>query len=451
MSSVINPTNVTQVNNKPNENDKKNEVTEEKKTNLNDNQNKTNDVNNATSIKADPQNKNNNENNINTNNNQNNTNVNNPNANPNNVNNANNINQNNPNVVAPDKNSKDTKPNEKKPDSQNTIKEEEPYRVDTTYRARLQETLAKKGVLRPTTIFIPEKVDRTKSNQEVKKDQENEQKKNQEMTAVVQSQATLQGIKTELTDGIALFYYCKKVYIDQFYHISDMFVCCPLYYNYHVSMEFDFNDGVAYHLFDTKEYSNACSHDCCPNQSREIKIELDNFLFETGNEKKTKFANLFKNFRCACSCLCACCSRPTMTVTLESIKKEIGKIIEQRTCCSPTIYIYNFNNDLKYKIQGSCSQCGYCCKDMCCNCCKEAEFEIYSSRDIEYSKPEGKIKKIKREGEKVRPDYEQLELDFPLYANCYDKILLMSATIFLNILYFQNINNSYRCNGGPMD
>ena len=37
MSSVINPTNVTQVNNKPNENDKKNEVP-------NDNQNKTNDV-----------------------------------------------------------------------------------------------------------------------------------------------------------------------------------------------------------------------------------------------------------------------------------------------------------------------------------------------------------------------------------------------------------------------
>ena len=135
MSSVINPTNVTQVNNKPNENDKKNEVPEEKKTNLNDNQNKKNDDNKTTKIKADPQNKNNNENNIN---------------------------QNNPNVVALDKNSKDTKPNEKKPDSQNTIKEEEPYRVDTTYRARLQETLAKKGVLRPTTIFIPEKVDKRK-------------------------------------------------------------------------------------------------------------------------------------------------------------------------------------------------------------------------------------------------------------------------------------------------
>ena len=419
MSSPINPNNVTQVNNKPNENDKKTEIkNEENKTNLNDNQ--KNEINTA---KQEPQNKINNGNNTNTNN------V--------NANNQNNINSDNNKINQ----EKKTQP----------IKEEEPYKVDSTYKARLQETLTKKGVLRPTTIFIPEKVDITKNTKEVQKEQEKEQKKNQTITTVVQSQASLQGIKTELTDGIALFYYCNKLYIDQFYNISDMFVCCPLYYNYHISMEFDFNKGVAYHLFDTKEYSNACSHDCCPNQSREIKIELDNFLLETGNEQKTKFAELFKNFRCACSCLCACCSRPTMTVTLNSIKKEIGKIVEQRTACSPTIYIYNSNNDLKYKIRGSCSQCGYCCKDICCNCCKEAEFEIYSSRDIDYAKPEGKIKKIKREGEKVRPDYEQLELTFPFICNCNDKILLMSATILLNMLYFQNIHNSYRCHGGPLD
>ena len=51
------------------------------------------------------------------------------------------------------------------------------------------------------------------------------------------------------------------------------------------------------------------------------------------------------------SCL-GCLDSKDFLKGLESIKKEIGKIIEQRTCCSPTIYIYNFNNDLKYKIQG---------------------------------------------------------------------------------------------------
>ena len=51
-------------------------------------------------------------------------------------------------------------------------------------------------------------------------------------------------------------------------------------------MEFYFNEGVAYHLFDIKKYSSAYSHDCCQNQSREIKIELDNFWLETGKEKK---------------------------------------------------------------------------------------------------------------------------------------------------------------------
>ena len=33
-------------------------------------------------------------------------------------------------------------------------------------------------------------------------------------------------------------------------------------------MEFDFSEGFAYHLLDTKEYN----HDYCSNQSIEIKI-----------------------------------------------------------------------------------------------------------------------------------------------------------------------------------
>ena len=36
-----------------------------------------------------------------------------------------------------------------------------------------------------------------------------------------------------------------------------------LYYNYHISMEFYFNEGVAYHLFDIKGYSSTCSRGCC--------------------------------------------------------------------------------------------------------------------------------------------------------------------------------------------
>jgi hypothetical protein len=414
-----------------------NKQNEENKLKLNENNNNANNQNNNPSS----QNQNNNPSQLENNNQQPQNQNNNP--QPQNQNNNPQLQNQNNNQQSQNKNQNNNPQSQNQNQNIDNQKKEEPYKVDSTYSGRLKEVLEKKGILRPTTIFIPETTDRTKLNQETKKKEGNK--------TIVYSQATLQGVKTELYDGIALFYYCKKLYIDQFYHISDMFVCCPLYYNYHISMEFDFSGGIAYHLFDTKEYSNACSHDCCPNQSREIKIELDNFLADDCFEKKTKFVDLYKKFRCACSCLCACCSRPEMKVTLSQINKEIGTIIEQQTVCSPTIYVFNSNNDLKYKIRGSCSQCGYCCKDMCCNCCKEAEFSIYSSRNIEYNKPEGKIKKVKKSGEKMRPDYEQIELDFPLYANCYDKILLMSATIFLNMLYFQNIKNSNRCNGGPID
>ena len=55
----------------------------------------------------------------------------------------------------------------------------------------------------------------------------------------------------------------KSAYIDQYYRVSDLFICCPLHYRYHISL--DFGKNQAYHLFDTKEFSPVCSHNCCPN------------------------------------------------------------------------------------------------------------------------------------------------------------------------------------------
>ena len=324
------------------------------------------------------------------------------------------------------------------------------YEIDPEFKNRLLEALKKKGKIRPKTIFNLEEIDRTKTTAEIEKIIQKTQEENKIQESQTKTENNLKKDNpnepklNSLEDSIALFGPVKKIYMDQFYKLSDMFVCCPLYFNYRLS--FDFGTGVAFHLFDSREYSPACSHDCCPNQSREIDIDLIKYDILTG--KKVKFLTMKKEFRCACLCCCACCSRPTMEVTID--KKRIGKIREIRTACDPTIYIFNYLGDLKFKIKGSCCQCGYCFKDLCSQCCKNCEFEIFTNRDLEYEKPLGKIKKCKRSGEKVRPDYDQLEIDFPENANPNDKILILCATFLLETLYFQNHSNSKRCHGDPL-
>ena len=54
-------------------------------------------------------------------------------------------------------------------------------------------------------------------------------------------------------------------------------------------------------------------------------------------------------------------------------------------------------------------------------------------------------------GKKRKPDYEQVEVTFPINASCQDKCLILSSCIFIEMLYFQNISNKNRCHGNPID
>ena len=251
-----------------------------------------------------------------------------------------------------------------------------------------------------------------------------------------------------LDNDLAKFTKCKKVYIDQYYKISDMFVICPLYYNYRISLEYE-KEGEAYYLFDSKDLSPTCSHNCCPNQAKSVKMEIGSYGI--GKGIRQRFAIFEKPYRCACLFLCACCTRPTFNIFINEGNEKIGYIREIRTACDPTLNVFSKYDTLKYTISGSCCQCGYCCKDLCCGMCNSATFSIYNGADDKKEKPEGTISKIKFSGNKVKPDYEQSTIVYPIQASCEDKVLILAAALFIQILYFQNINNTKRCNGNPLD
>ena len=341
-----------------------------------------------------------------------------------------------------------------------------PYKVSETYQESLLALLKKENRVRPKYLLEPERDDITRDiktldeeEAEHKKLEEIEERnaENKEREDKIflnkYKESSLLG-NTMLEDPLALFHDCEKVYIDQFYKLSDLFVICPLYFNYRISLEYKTSETEysAYHLFNTKEISPPCSHNFCANQAREIEVNIFNFILtpkdtpNTSNRTIQKFVRLRKDCRCAFSCLCACCSRPTFIV--ETPVEMLGKVIETRTVCDPVIHIADINNDIIYVLKAKFCDCGFCCRDQCCDNrkCASCLFIIY---DGAQENKLGMIVKDHRSGKKTKPDYDQVTITYPPGISCQDKVLILGAALAIEYLYFQNLSNTKRCSGKP--
>ena len=106
----------------------------------------------------------------------------------------------------------------------------------------------------------------------------------------------------------------------------------------------------------------------------------------------------------------------------------------------------DINEDIIYVITTNGNNCGFCCRDQCCDSrkCASCEFFIYDSK---MKNKIGEIRKDHKSGKKMMPDYDQLKVIFPPEISCQDKILLVCAALVVEYLYFQNLSNSKRCRG----
>jgi hypothetical protein len=339
------------------------------------------------------------------------------------------------------------------------VKEEiKPYVVSKSHQDQLLRALAKGKKLRPKVLLCPETDDITstidfldgKEEDQYKREEAEDKnfENNDREDKIFQNSCLESSIKgnNNISDPMALFAGAEKVYIDQFYKLSDLFVICPLYFNYRISLQYSSTDNTAYHLFNTKEVSPICSHNLCANQAREIDINIFNFIVEPKNPIKTvqKFVTLKKSCRCAFGCFCACCSRPTFTVA--TLLGNVGYIVEAMGC-DPIIQVLDINKDIIYQVKTSYSDCGFCLRDQCCDArkCAKCQFIIFDKEN----NSKGFITKDHRSGKKVKPDYDQLTVVFPPEASCQNKVLLTCSALVIEYLYFQNMTNHKRCCGNP--
>jgi hypothetical protein len=340
-----------------------------------------------------------------------------------------------------------------------------PYKIeDSSYQNKLLTALKKQNKLRPKYLFsqdfedITENITKLEQKEKTKDEQDEEEDfrvfdiEKEEKAALTKYKESSSSGTTVLQDPYALFSGAEQVYIDQYYKISDLFVICPLYFNYRISLEYrvsgekdEESKYEAYHLFTTKEITPICSHNFLSNQSRQIDINIFNYIVEPKDKEMQKFITIRKPCRCAFSCFCACCTRPIFEVVTPI--EKLGKIIEIRTLCDPVLHVLDANDEIIYILSTKCCQYGYCLRDSFCDNRKCARC-IFLIADKD-NNCVGKILKDHRSGKRIQPDYDQMVITYPPEASCQEKILLMCASLAIEYLYFQNMTNYKRCNGIP--
>jgi len=183
-------------------------------------------------------------------------------------------------------------------------------------------------------------------------------------------------------------------------------------------------------LFKCKEKSSCCARQCMSGECRPFQLKIN---LEDDSEELD--AEPFLLIDRPCKCTCYCCNRPEISITyVEDGKSEyLGKIRDPWNCADITLDIYNKDNNLIWKVNGSCCQCGMHCKGPF-DCCQVIDFEVKLPSGDTVA---GVQKKSPGCVEATLSDADNFALHFPANATKQDKALLMCAVLFLDFRYFE--------------
>lgn len=153
------------------------------------------------------------------------------------------------------------------------------------------------------------------------------------------------------------------------------------------------------------------------------------------------FLALNREFYCTCCCL----DRPLMTCHYGNIANpQIGHISEPFTCCdcAPWIYVKGKTGEIIFSISTPYCQCGICCRHGCCGPFYDVKLFIGRGSGDPKINPVGHIFKPQVGCQGVFTNADNYELMFPNDATPEEKILLISATLFMDYQYFERPKNN---------
>jgi hypothetical protein len=198
------------------------------------------------------------------------------------------------------------------------------------------------------------------------------------------------------------------------------------YYVYPISKD---GEKAGKKLFKCKEKSGCCERQFMSGECRpfQLKIQIPDDE-DSGNEP---FLLLDRQ----CACTFYCCNRPEITVNwVEDGKNEyLGKIRDPFNCCNIILDIHDKNDNIKYKIDGSCCQIGMHCKGPF-ECCETVDFDLKIPSGDTVA---GVQKRSPGCLKAMISDADNFAVHFPAACTKEDKALIMCAVLFLDFRYFE--------------
>jgi hypothetical protein len=244
-----------------------------------------------------------------------------------------------------------------------------------------------------------------------------------------------------INDPLVELSHAVAAIIKQEIEILEIISGCETKNRYHVYIR-NQQGGFTY-LFKCKEESGWCVRQCCSSTARpfEMKVRHIQNGHDYGlDDYMDTFATFTKPFKCTCCCL----ARPEMTGILTKNKLPIGKVVEPCTLCDAEYKIYNQRDEFKFRIDGSCCQCGMCCKNSCCGKCSDVIFDVHNaSKSIQTQENrDGMIKKKSGGIKEFISDADTFELIFPIDATAEEKLMLIGTVLMIDYRHFEDDSTS---------
>ncbi|EAR88885.2 scramblase (macronuclear) [Tetrahymena thermophila SB210] len=188
-------------------------------------------------------------------------------------------------------------------------------------------------------------------------------------------------------------------------------------------------------IFLCKEKSECMQRMMLKGDMRAFNMNITNETSSalSGQSVSTPFLALERPFKCTFFAY----NRPVLKVYyVENGSKVLyGLIKNPFQCCELGCEVYDANEQLKFLIKGKCCQLGLICRGLPCDSCQQYEFTVQNTTGQIVTRL---LKKSSGFIKSYLSNCDDFSLGFPINSTAQEKALLMSATIFLDYMYFEN-------------
>lgn len=228
----------------------------------------------------------------------------------------------------------------------------------------------------------------------------------------------------------ALFLMARSgVFIKQRLDYAEVISGCETKNKYYVYLRDQSGTKLGNPILKCKEHSGWCARNCIAANCRPFKMRVQNLW----NQDR-----MCLEMERDCQPSCACFNRPQMKVfyTETNQREYIGKIVDNFDFCNLSFDIVDSEGNIRFYIIANRCQCGILCKQCPGQECEKVKFEIYSGDKKLKLQPlikAGKKSCIKN----YMGDADNFSIPFPPDCSFSDQVLLMSCSLFIDYLMFE--------------